>query len=412
MMRPCTAILSFSGSLALLCPLALWLKERFFSSIPVMDGATSWFWIAQPLLLTVFFFSSATTVRHKILCYACIIAASSFLAFSAAEVYFRLLNIKFVNREDRSHDSLYVKSGQTTHLFLKDGTCPDPVLGYGATPKKMRLAECAVKGDKVLYDVLYSTDEDGRRITPDSGDNADTAVLLFGCSFTFGLGIHDQETYAWQLGTRLGKRFQVFNYGFCGYGSHQMLALIESGRLDVLLRRYKRIYAFYLTIADHEMRCVGHWMIDVVLPGPRYILKNGALQYAGMLNENQERDKLFCGSQIIYRLMKEYHRHWAPYSALDIHAAIIAKSMQELTARYHAHALTVIWPDFTRIEPILRDHGVRILSLTGVMPDFTAAPHGKYTIEDDGHPNAWANTLIAEALSEYILKHPLVAGER
>ena len=409
-MHPRTLVLFFSAFFVLLPPFVLWQKERFFASIPDMNVVTSWFWIAEPLLLALFFFASSTAVRQKVLCYACIITASFFLAFALAEAY--LPRVIFVKRMECSHDSVYVKSGQATHLFEKDGHFPDSILGYGPDPNPKKLASRILKRGKLHYDVLFSRDEEGRRITPDRGDKADTAVLLFGCSFTFGEGLNDRQTYAWQLGEMLGERFQVFNYGVNGYGSHQMLALIESGRLDALVRRYQQVYASYLTIGDHEFRHLRLRPTDA--PGPRYILENGALKYTGKLKDNRDHTKFlsFYNSRVYMHALWAYHRHLAPYSALDLHVAIIAKSMQELTARYHAHALTVIWPDFTRIEPMLRDHGVRTLPLTDVMPDYASAPHGKYRIEDDGHPNARAHTLIAEALSEYILKHPQIAGER
>ena len=401
MMRPRTAILSLSAFLALFYPLVLWQQKSFFSSTPVMDDVTRWFWITQSLFLTVFFFAVSAGIRQKILCYAYITAASFFLALATAEIYFKLLDIHETQREYHSAGSVYVKSGYTTHLQERDGSAPDHVLGHGPNPNGIvRVAARLVRGGKVIYDALYTRDAQGRRITPDRGDKADTAILLFGCSYTMGHGLNDQETFAWRLGEMLGERFQVFNYGYDGYGAHQMLALLESGRLTRLTQRYTQVYAFYLAISVHEMRCVGIWPWNY--SGPRYILENGALRYAGKLNERPALTKFFSGSQAYVRVMRAYHRHLAPYSALDTLAAIIAKSMQELDTRYHAHALTVVYPDFTHIEAILRDRGVRVLSLTGVMPDYVS--EGKYDIEDDGHPNALANTRIAEALAEYIVK--------
>jgi hypothetical protein len=214
----------------------------------------------------------------------------------------------------------------------------------------------------------------------------------------------------------LGEKFQVFNYGFGGYGSHQMLALIESGRLDALSQRYKQIYTIYLTIAHHEIRCLDLWEFIVIrsnIHPPRYIFENGAIKLAGKY-ERTEFTKLLSYSRLIGRLRRAYHRHdyiafHAPHSALDTHVAIITKSMQELHARYNAHALTVIYPDFTRIEPILQAHGIRTLSLADAMPDYVRG--GNYEIRDDGHPTASTHTRIASALSEYILNHQQAAEE-
>ena len=406
-MRPRTLLLSLSALFAFLYPLVLLQKERIFSSASIMEGMASWFWIAEPLSLMLFFFACAAVMRQKILCYASIIAASFCLAFVAAEAYFSLPSLDAASNLDsakiESRSSVYVKSGQATHIYEKDYFAPDPVLGYGPNPNgKMRVASRREKGDEVIYDVLYSIDEKGRRFTPDRGDKADAAILLFGCSFTFGEGLNDRETFAWRLGEMLGEKFQVFNYGFHGYGAHQMLALAESGRLDALGQRYKQIYALYLTIRGHELRCVGLSPWDQ--SGPRYILENGAIKHDGKFSGGATADALFPR----FRAYEQIKQKLIAAFAMHTHVAIIAQSMRELAARYNAHALTVIWPDFTRIEPMLRDRGVRILPLADALPDY-ASERAKYAIKGDGHPNALANTRIAEALAAYIQRHPYAA---
>jgi hypothetical protein len=405
-MRLRAVVLSFSALLALAYP--------FFSSIS--EGLANGLWIAEPLFLTLLLFAASAGIRQKSIQYICIIAASFFLAFAAAETYFTLLPVDPAGPQFHSQDSVYVKSGRSTHLYEQGYSSPDPVLGYGPSLNgTRRIAARRVKGDKVIYDVLYSRDEAGRRITPDRGDKADTAILLFGCSLTVGEGLNDQETFAWQLGEMLGERFQVFNYGFHGYGAHQMLALVESGRLDALATRYKQIYAFYLTIRGHAVRCAGLSPWDQ--SGPRYVLQNGAITHVGSFNETREHNKLhqadvlFARSRLYAYLKETYRQQAIPEHALRIHIAIIAQAMHELEARYHAHALTVIWPNFTGIEPVLREKGVHTLELTGAMPDYTSARE-KYSIQGDGHPNALANTRIAETLSEYILKNTRAPGKQ
>jgi hypothetical protein len=380
----------------------MWQKERLFSLLPFMKGIASWFWIVEPVFLALMFFACAAAIRQKTISYLCIIAASFLFAFGVAEMYFSALKTGIswfdVKREYLSRDSVHVQSGRAAHLHEKDGISPDPVLGFGPNPNAQKLASRLVVGGKVIYDVLYSLDKKGRRVTPDRGDTADTAILLFGCSFTFGEGLNDRETYAWQLGEMLGERFQVFNYGFSAYGAHQMLALVESGRLDALARRYKRIYASFLTIADHAVRCVGPRPFQ---PGPRYILENGTIKYAGKFSDTL--DKVFAHSRTYERVKSAYYRRLTSDLAVNTHTAIIVKSMQELATRYHAHFVTVLWPDSAHIEAMLRKNGVSTLLLTDITDE-------KYKIESDGHPNALANTRIAEALSEYILKQAQTRG--
>jgi hypothetical protein len=376
----------------------MWQKERVISLIPFMKNLASWFWIAEPLFLALLFFTFAAVIRQKILCYASIVAASLFFSFAVAEIYFSLPSIKSPQGELHSHGNIQAQSGDNAQRAEQGAHVPDPVLGYAPNPHAQSVAARRVKDNEVLYDVVYTTDEEGRRITPDRGDKADTAVLFLGCSFTVGDGLNDQETFAWQLGEILGEKFQVYNYGISGHGAHHMLGLVESGRLDALAGRYKQIYVFYLTSSWLPIRCLGYTPFHM---GPRYILENGALKYAGKFSHTV--DRLFAHSRTYAQVKSTYYHRFASERALKTHVAIIAKAMHELNARYHAHFAAIIWPDFTFAEPMLQAHGVRTLPLSHAMPDYASAP-AKYTIKGDGHPNALANSRIALTLSEYILK--------
>ena len=400
-MRLRSLVLTCSALLALLYPLV--------ASIPGMEGLAKRVWIAEPLVLGVFFFAASTGIRHKVLQYLCIIAASCCVTLAAAEMYVTMLPVDRAGPQFHSSDSVHAQSGRSTQLYEQGYSSPDPVLGYGPFLNgAMRIAARRVKGDAVIYDVLYSRDAEGRRITPDRGDKADTAVLLFGCSLTIGEGVNDQETYAWQLGEMLGEKFQVFNYGFHGYGAHQMLALVESGRLDGLVGRYTHIYAFYLTIRGHAVRCAGLSPWDQA--GPRYVLQKGALKHVGSFSETREHntfylaDSFFARSRLYAYIKETYRQQTIPEDALRTHVAIIAQAMHALEARYRAHALTGIWPNFTGVELLLREKGVRTLQLTGAMPDYASVSE-KYSIQGDGHPNPLAHTRVAEALSAYILEN-------
>jgi lysophospholipase L1-like esterase len=398
-MRPRTAVLSCAGVLALLYPLLFTQKKFVLSFFPGMEGILGFFWIVEPLLLALLLLAASAAIRQKVFQYACIITASCFLTFAAAEMYFKLPSgePQILALSSRLPDNADANSGQIA-FSSAPWTSPDPVLGYGAKGK-MRIAKRGVKGDQVLYDVQYSIDEEGRRITPDRGDRANAAVLLFGCSFTFGVGLNDRETFAWRLGEMLGDKFQVFNYGFSGYGAHQMLALVESGRLDALAQRYSQIYAFFLTISDHPVRCINNRPFQ---SGPCYLLENGAVRKADKFDDTL--DKLFLQSRAYARAKDAYARRPAYDGALDLHVAIIKQSARELNVLLHAPFCTLIWPNFARVEPMLQDHGIPTLSLAGAMPDFESA-HEKYIIKGDGHPNALANELIAKTLADHILKH-------
>lgn len=72
-------------------------------------------------------------------------------------------------------------------------------------------------------EVIQHVDEDGlRRSRATSKPNASRKVAIFGCSFTFGCGVEDRETFPYLLNERFANT--VFdNYGVSGFGAYQVL---------------------------------------------------------------------------------------------------------------------------------------------------------------------------------------------
>jgi hypothetical protein len=87
-------------------------------------------------------------------------------------------------------------------------------------------------GARVLYDAVYSTGADHFRIVPTTSVRTDRCVLLFGDSFTFGEGVSDSETSAAQIVEKSGGRVAAKNFGIGGWGPHQFLAGLQSGRFQ------------------------------------------------------------------------------------------------------------------------------------------------------------------------------------
>jgi hypothetical protein len=97
---------------------------------------------------------------------------------------------------------------------------PDPVLGFRPLPGSYR----------VLFDHRYpwrlTNLPDSTRITRPlatyAGSPPRAGVWVFGCSFTQGWGVDDDETMPWKLQERLPAH-DVVNFGVGGYGTLQSL---------------------------------------------------------------------------------------------------------------------------------------------------------------------------------------------
>jgi hypothetical protein len=141
----------------------------------------------------------------------------------------------------------------------------------GYIPKaNTRMTRAEVEGRTFHHDVVYTTGPDHFRVVPEAAENPDACVLLFGDSFTFGDGVSDDETYAAQIVTRSGGRVAAQNFAVSGWGPHQFLAGLQSGRFQRAVR-CRPTDAVFLMVPSLIWRASGvmnSWDTN----GPRYRL--------------------------------------------------------------------------------------------------------------------------------------------
>lgn len=372
-----------------------------------LPAAAPVFWLAEPLLLGVGLLALGAAFRRPVAVYACICLGSLCLAFACAELYTRVVPSRSnPGNADDSARSRYLKSGEAGGRFH---FLPDGLLGY-VHPAGGRFAHRKLHGDEVVFDTLCTLDEEGRRATPVRPDAA-RAVLLFGDSFTFGDGVEDRETFAWRLGELLGPDWQVFNYGVSGYGAHQALALIESGRIPfaALRGRYREIFAFFLSIGDHPRRACT-WFSR----GPRYVSTGARAPEARRVRRDgalpatrgDVTARILAGSTFLEAV---YPRLVAA-GATELHLDILETCARDL-AVWRIPFTVLLWPDCDRLLPALRERRVRVLPLASRFPTpgavWTDTPPQWRVSPWDRHPNARAHAIIAGALEEW-LRRPAV----
>ena len=116
-----------------------------------------------------------------------------------------------------------------------------------------------------VYATLVTTDEHGLRSTRDpfAGQPGRSHLVTLGCSFAWGVGVDDEETFASRLAARLPGR-HVYNFGIPGAGPNDLLAREELFDLFSTLAE-PRGSALYLLIGEHVQRAngsmsvVGRW---------------------------------------------------------------------------------------------------------------------------------------------------------
>ncbi len=121
---------------------------------------------------------------------------------------------------------------------------PDPVIGWSLTP------EYAVRVG-FRKGILQHIAQDGWRYVPNTPETG-PKVAIYGCSFTYGTGLADDETFTAQLQRALPKT-HILNRGVGGHGTVQNLLQlrrdIANGAVDA---------AVFALISDHRFRNIAH----------------------------------------------------------------------------------------------------------------------------------------------------------
>ena len=128
------------------------------------------------------------------------------------------------------------------------------VLGYGPRPGVTVRARKAGAA-QVSFEATYSIDSLGLRISPPDLPPDAPCVLFFGGSFTFGDGVENHETMPWIVGILSG--YRPYNFGFHGYGPHQMIAALEAGLVTERVGDCRVEAVVYQAMGGHPSRAAG-----------------------------------------------------------------------------------------------------------------------------------------------------------
>ncbi len=340
----------------------------------------------------------AITCKNIVIKYVYILLFSVCLPLTLFEGYASFLMQMYTG----SHRQTTVTEAQGKKLSQKH-----PHVGYVPLPNNQVTVTAAQEGT-TLYKATYTTDAHGRRITPPH-PQAKVAVLLFGCSFTFGEGLNDTQTMAWQLGKLLGENYQVYNFGYSGYGQHNALAIIENTLPD--LSMYEKILTYFVVIPDHVLRVAGLTSGD----GPRYEIENGKAVRHGTFASLPPLpwDKTSWAwvkqSSIFKFYRKPIAEKFLPYNTeakrMALLRAILHTGAETLHQRYaQSRSSILVWPvghtNFAqKLSPVAEN--ISIVDMEPWLPEY-ASKSQSYIIPIDRHPNALANELMAKNLAKLV----------
>lgn len=361
-------------------------------------------WMTGTLCAAIVFFTVAARINNMLSGGLCLIGSLA-LAFSMMEGYLLFLPQVEDGLLDDSRHSKYVLSKQA--VFPAENFS---ITSIGTFPKATGsfefVAHRALKFDRELFDVRYGFDAQGRRVTQASDGSPRADLLLFGCSYTFGHGLEDTETWPWKLGKLLGPAWRISNYAFNGFGPQQMLTRLEEGMVEEPSAPERA--ALFLAI-EHQIRRNSSLFY---MHSVRYALRaDGRLERDGFSSDPPYAilfflPKYFNGSQLVRQisnfvteyLVKQHHDEF-----LKTYLAILEESARLLREKYKASLTVLLWPDVEYIEPELRQRGIATLRARDLLPDWDNTKGAAYRIHPkwEWHPNAKAASELAEGLARY-----------
>jgi len=362
-----------------------------FSLWSIKDFVAPYVWVA--LAWTVLLIYAAIRLKRPVVRLACFNLACAMLVLGGAEGWLQCRRPP-ANR----HHVQTVENYVDRH----------DLLGYAPRPG-MRTFARKHYGDELVYDVTYTFNEYGHRVS-DAGEPVGAAALFFGGSFTFGAGVDDHQAMPYRAGEHAAGRYHVHNFAFSGYGPHQMLAAIEHGLVDELDIRPRVVV--YQAVPHHVNRCAGLVAWDRY--GPRYELgADGQTRFVGPFTH--ETTTSVAVDEITYQLRKsQLARRVLDRSApvrpgdIELYLGIVDRARTLVEQRYadcEFHVLLWDYPDDPLRGPIiegLRGRGLRVHLMSDIHPDlprdgFRLSPH-------DPHPNPEAHDMIARYVAQHILR--------
>jgi hypothetical protein len=261
------------------------------------------------------------------------------------------------------------------------------------------------KDGSVIYDVAYTTDQFGRRLTPTaSPEPRSRHLIFFGCSFTFGEGVQDGETIPAQAALGLAGH-QPHNYGFHGHGTSHMLRKMQSQTLQHEVSE-KEGALVYLFLDFHISRVIGSM---------RWVAGSGKLHPYYDLNARghvADEGSFVQGRPFLQRVYERFSKSALlglfgvdfPPVIADRHIHLTARIIGEARDHYReqfplGEFYVVIYPSSLHGDKLVRelkDRDIKILDYSKLFDRHDP----KYILAaEDHHPNALAYELVGRRLA-------------
>ena len=298
----------------------------------------------------------------------------------------------------------------TPYTVFSPRTAYEEPIGYRPA------ADCMVVGEsknirETFYHYEANIDEYHRRITNCPGaPSKGQFVLFFGCSFTFGDGLRDDQTLPSRFCVRV-PGIEVQNYAFPGYGVQQMYCLLSRPRKMPKEMRAPTGLALYVYIDDHLQRLRG--TVSWASATPHLEIEDGRVVYKGSFAPHTPLEKVraWVDGTRLGRLAHRTLRPIGPPSPEDRDklARVCAESKEKMQDMFPGSDLkVVIFPmvqTASIIKNLLDEYGVDCLDYHDLLD--SSGMTMEQIFLPDGHPRPKIVQIIADRLAKDLAADPV-----
>lgn len=260
--------------------------------------------------------------------------------------------------------------------------------------------------DKIIYDVVYTTDQYSRRINLIPIQKSHKKFLfLGGCSFTHGIGLNDSETLNHYINAS-HTDYYAFNYAIGGGAINNLLArMIDEENFKDQLPFSSGDFAF-IYIDSHVTRVVGAWPSVWSFSAPYFKkTETGVLEFAGTIEENMSwiRKKIVKNADLLPTFLKK-NRYIPRITSTDYKyfCDLVVGAREVWKRKISSGRFVFIFHPMTHVDEKI----VTCLEKNNIehfaprVDDY----HSKYAISMDGHPNGELNKVLSTKILEYLAK--------
>jgi hypothetical protein len=273
--------------------------------------------------------------------------------------------------------------------------------GFDAVPNVVSHVTSSLNGQPV-YDVTYTIDAKGARVTP-FGAPGGKPVVLTGDSYNFGEGLNDDQTLGFYLQKASHDSLRALNVARPGYGPHQVLRQLQ---LDLPVEHGLKSFDWLVVsmIDDHIERANGSYAWSL---GPRYVLDgHGGVQLSGQYGDRSPPPAWLTQLRNGSRLFVAMEKKIAPLLARDeeLFVHILQAARETAQRKFGAQMLVLYYSGGTYLNEfvgrrelmhrLLDQAGVQFIDVNSILP----VRDGGYFIAGDGHPTEKLNAELADII--------------